>query len=192
MARRQVENDLKIHGKVVFFSPETDVAGSYVNFIDDGEEAQTYATGWQASWGEKNPAVIKQLYHQGACVSVPGGETLNGHSDIDRFTIGYLASFPTAHFSVNHLIVNRDPGQPTRLAMRWSVQEAHSGWGRFSEPSGAPVYIMGLTQAYLVDRKVIMEWITIDEVAIWKQIIAHRRTQENSTAMPSESDASAG
>ena len=174
LARHQAENDLRQHGKVLFFSPDTDVAGTYVNIVDDSEEAQIYANGWAACWGEKEPAVIRNLYHEGACVSAPGGKTLIGHTDIDRFTIGYLASFPDADFSVDHLIVNRDAGQPTRIAFRWSAQATHTGWGHFGAPSGAPVYIMGLTQAYMVNGKVTMEWITIDEVALWKQIFAHK------------------
>ncbi|NIB40653.1 ester cyclase [Pseudomaricurvus alkylphenolicus] len=178
LALHQARNDLEAHGKVLFFSPATDVAGTYVNVIDDSEQAQVYANGWSRCWGEKEPAVIRELYAEGACVSAPGSETLIGHSDIDRFAIDYLASFPDARFSVDHLIVNRDPGQPLRIAFRWSVEATHTGWGKFGAPSGAPVYIMGLTQAYMVNGKVTMEWITIDEVALWKQIIAHRGLPE--------------
>lgn len=178
IARQQVENDLKNHGKAIYFTPETDVVGSYINFIDTCEAAKLYADGWQACWGEKEPAVIKTLYHAGACVSAPGGQTLMGHTDIDRFTIGYLASFPDAKFSVDHLIVNSELGQPIRLALRWSVQATHSGWGHFGAPSGAPIYIMGLTHAHMIKGKVTMEWITIDEVAIWKQILAHSGVKE--------------
>ena len=42
-------------------------------------------------------------------------------------------------------------------------------------PSGAPIYIMGLSHAQIVDGRVRQEWVTIDEVVIWKQIIAHQR-----------------
>ena len=57
--------------------------------------------------------------------------------------------------------------------MRWSITATHSGWGRFGEPSGAPVYIMGMTHAHIVNDRITIEWIQIDEVTIWKQIFAH-------------------
>lgn len=113
------------------------------------------------------------LYHPGATVNIPGGDSINGHGDIDRFCLGYLASFPDADFRVEHLIINRDPGQPVRLAMRWTMRATHGGWGHFGAPTGAPFYIMGLSHAHMVDGRVTQEWITVDEVAVWKQLLAH-------------------
>jgi predicted ester cyclase len=173
LARRQVENDLAIHGKVAFFSPDIDVPGNYADVIDDSEEAQAYTGGWQAVWGDKEPALIRQLYQDGACVCAPGGDILHGHIDMDRFVLGYLAAFPDLTFTVDNLVVNRDPGLPTRLAMRWHIEATHSGWGCFGAPGGASVYIMGLTHACMVNGRVDMEWILIDEVSVWKQILAH-------------------
>ena len=173
LARDIVAADLAATGRVSVFTPERDVPGPYVATVDDSVDAQRYADGWRAIWGSKTPAAIRDFYHQGASVAVAGGEVLSGHSDIDRFVISYLAAFPDAAFTVDHLIVNRDPGQPVRLALRWSINAIHSGWGRFGAPTGAPVYILGMTHAYMVGGRITMEWICTDEVAIWKQIIAH-------------------
>ena len=167
------EQDLRRTGSVQFFTPAKDVPGPYVANIDDSPDAQRYRGGWATIWGAKTPAAIREHYALGAAVFVPGGETLNGREDFDRFVISYLAAFPDAGFRVEHLIVNRDPGQPVRIAMRWSIEATHSGWGRFGEPSGAPIYIMGMSHAYVVEGKITMEWIQIDEVTIWKQILAH-------------------
>ncbi len=176
LARDMVADDIAARGAVTVFTPAHDVVGRYVATIDDSAEARRYADAWRAIWGTKTPAAIRDYYHQGAAVAVAGGEMLNGHGDLDRFVIGYLASFPDAEFTVDHLIVNRDPGQPVRLALRWSIAATHSGWGRFGRPSGANVYIMGMTHAHLVEGRITMEWICTDEVAIWKQIVAHQVT----------------
>lgn len=176
LARDLVEQDLRRTGKVQFFTPANDVAGPYVAKIDDSAEAARYADAWRTIWGSKTTAAIRDHYHVGAAVHVASGEVLSGHWDIDRWVISYLASFPDAQLTVDHLIVNRDPGQPARLALRWSIEATHSGWGRFGEPSGAPVYILGMTHAYMVDGRITHEWITIDEVTIWKQVLAHART----------------
>lgn len=173
LARDLVEQDIQRFGKVQFFSPASDVPGPYVATIDESTEAQRYADAWRIIWGTKTPGAIRDFYHQGASISIPGGEVLSGHGDMDRFVISYLASFPDAQITIDHLIVNRDPGQPVRIALRWSIEATHSGWGRFGRPSGTPVYILGMTHAYLVEGRITMEWIMIDEVAIWKQILAH-------------------
>lgn len=176
LARDLLEQDLTRFGGLQTFLPANDVAGSYVAVIDDCAEANRYAEAWTRIWGEKTLAAIREYYHQGASVSVPAGEHLSGHIDIDRWAISYLAAFPDLELTIDHLIVNRDPGQPVRLALRWSANATHTGWGRFGQPSDAPVYIMGMTHAYMVNGRITMEWVSIDEVAIWKQILAHARS----------------
>jgi SnoaL-like polyketide cyclase len=98
-------------------------------------------------------------------------DTIYGHSDLDRFCLSYLAAFPSGVFKVESAFVNRDPGQPVRVTMRWSLNGAHAGFGRFGAPTGAPVYVMGMNHAYMVDGRVTAEWIVTDEIAIWKQIL---------------------
>ena len=173
LARELVQQDIATHGEAVVFSPARDVPGQYVAMLDDSEEGRRYANAWREIWGTKTPAAIREYYHQGVQASVACGATLSGHSELDRFVISYLASFPDLTFKVDHLIVNRASGQATRLALRWSIEGTHSGWGRFGNPSGAPVFIMGITHAHMVDGRITMEWILTDEVAIWKQIHAH-------------------
>ena len=172
LAQSMVDADLARSGAVTVFTPAVDVPGPYVATIDESTEASRYAEAWRRIWGAKSPAAIRDYYHQGASIAVAGGEMLSGHEDFDAFVISYLASFPDAEFTVDHLIVNRDPGQPVRLALRWSIEATHTGWGRFGAPSGARVYILGMTHAYMVGGRITMEWICTDEVAIWKQILA--------------------
>ncbi len=173
LARQMMEDDLRTKGRVSYFLPEHDRQGVYQPTIQAGREVEIYADGYRRLWGDKDAAIIKQLYFHGAAVEAPGGESYHGHSDIDRFYLGYLAAFPDARFTVESATINRDPGQPVRVALRWSVRGTHTGFGQFGPPTGAPVYIMGISHAYIVDGRITLEWITIDEVVVWKQILAH-------------------
>ena len=173
MARDMVARDLRRLGTVAFFTPERDRPSAYKAEIQTGPDIDAYVAGWTRIWHLKETAAIRDLYFHGANVLAPGAEALSGHGDIDRFVIGYLASFPDAHLSVESAIVNRDPGQPVRVALRWGLQGTHVGFGHFGEPTGAPVYVMGLSHAHMVDGRVTQEWIVTDEVSIWKQIFAH-------------------
>ncbi len=173
MARDIVARDLQRTGSVAFFTPERDRPSLYPAEIQDDPEVAAYCDGWRRIWDIKETAAIKDLYFHGANVLAPGGESLSGHTDIDRFVIGYLASFPGARLSIESAIVNRDPGRPVRIALRWALRGAHAGYGHFGEPTGADVYVMGLSHATMVDGRVTQEWIVTDEVTIWKQIFAH-------------------
>jgi predicted ester cyclase len=173
MARDMVARELRRSGYVDYFTPERDIAGTYRPPNEPGRELDIYRDGYHRIWDTKQTSVIQDLYFHGAAVAIPGGETVSGHGDIDRFVIGYLASFPDAAFRVESSIINSDPGQPLRLAMRWSLAGTHAGFGHFGEPTGAPVYVMGFSHAFMVNDRVTHEWIVTDEVAIWKQILAH-------------------
>ena len=174
LARTLVEQDIRVSGHPVFFVPEHDRPGRYRPVVQDAPEIAAYAEGYRRLWQIKDTSAVRDLYFHGAAVAVPGGETRYGHLDIDRFYVGYLASFPDAVFSVQSATINRDPGQPVRVALRWSFRGTHAGFGHFGEPSNAPVYVMGMSHATIVDGVVRQEWVLTDEVSIWKQILAHR------------------
>ena len=51
------------------------------------------------------------------------------------------------------------------------LQGKHEGWGSFGEPSGAEVYVMGISHAEFGPRGLRREFVLFDETAIWKQIV---------------------
>ncbi len=173
LAAEMAAHDRRATGEVAFYRPEHDRPGRYVPEIRSAPETDLYCAGYQRLWGDKDLSAIRGLYFEGASLAAPGGETRYGHQDIDRFYLGYLASFPGAAFTIDSAILNQDPGRPARVALRWSLSGAHAGFGHFGPPTGAPVHVMGFSHAEIVDGRVRYEWVVTDEVSIWKQIIAH-------------------
>jgi len=180
LARQMVAQDLRHTGAVAFFLPEHDRPDRYQPEIQGGPDIKLYQEGYHRLWGAKDPSAIRDLYFHGADLAAPGGGHHHGHVDIDRFVLGYLASFPDAGFSVQSATANTGGGQATRVALRWSLRGAHAGFGHFGEPTGAPVYIMGFSHAEIVDGRVQREWLVTDEVSIWKQIEAYLEGQAGS------------
>ena len=75
-------------------------------------------------------------------------------------------------------MVNGDPMMPPRSAIRWSLHGTHSGWGAFGAPTGATVYVLGISHAefgpFGTDgRGLRREYTLFDETAVWKQILLH-------------------
>lgn len=67
---------------------------------------------------------------------------------------------------------------PPRSAIRWSLHGKHSGWGTFGSPSGAEVYILGISHAEFgpfgqTGGTLRRHFTQIDETAVWKQILLH-------------------
>ncbi len=173
LARQMVDDDLRRGLPIGFYLPEHDRPGRYRPVVQEAPEVELYTNGYRRLWHLKETAAVRDLYFHGANLFAPGGEIFRGHMDIDRFYLGYLASFPDAELTIASATINRDPGQPTRIALRWALRGTHSGFGHFGPPSGAPIHVMGISHAHVVNGRISFEWIVTDEVSIWKQIIAH-------------------
>ena len=127
---------------------------------------------------EADMAAIPASYDRAAQLAYPGHMTGHGWDPADRFWMGLRASFPSAHFEIHHVIGRDDAMMPPRAAVRWSLTGKHDGWGVFGVPTGADVYVLGITHAEFgslgaAKPALRREWTLFDETAIWKQIILH-------------------
>ncbi len=124
MAAEMVQRDLRRTGQVEFFTPERDLPSSYQPINQLARELDAYRESYRRIWDVKETSAIQDLYFHGADVAIPGGETVYGHGDIDRFVIGYLASFPDAVFRVESSTSTAIPAsRPARTAL---VAERHA------------------------------------------------------------------
>jgi predicted ester cyclase len=153
-------------------SPATDIAGPYAGRGNDNE------------WGERHADILNRImaadftviplaYDRAAQLEYPGGLTAHSHSAADRFWMSLRAAFPDAAFTIHHQIGRDDPLMPPRSAIRWSLHGAHSGWGAFGAPTGAQVYVLGISHAEFGPYGLRREFTLFDETAIWKQILLH-------------------
>jgi hypothetical protein len=115
--------------------------------------------------------VIGKEYDRAAQLEYPGATTGHSFGDADRFWMGLRAAFPDAAFAIHHVIGRDDPMMPPRAAVRWSLHGKHSGWGAFGTPTGAEVYVLGITHAEFGPWGLRREFTLFDETAIWKQIL---------------------
>ena len=151
-------------------TPDTDMQGDYLGQGNNNEFGQRYATMLKEISSAALSAIPAQ-YDRAATLSLPGGVMTQGHHAADQFWMGLHASLPDAELKIHHCIGREDPLHAPRAAVRWSLQGTHSGWGMFGKPSGATVYVLGISHAEYGPRGLRREWVLFDETAIWKQIV---------------------
>ncbi len=153
-------------------SPANDRPGPYVS------------TGNENAWAERHAdllrrlmaadfAAVPQVYDRAVELLLPGAVTEHGWSMADRFWLGLRAAFPDAAFTIHHAMGREDPGHPPRTALRWSLWGCHAGWGAFGAPTGAEVYVLGLSHAEWGPWGLRRDWTLYDETALWTQILLH-------------------
>ena len=151
-------------------TPHNDIAGAYQSRGNEHEAGQRYADILQRIMSAEMSA-IGQSYDRACHLELPGGVTGHGHSQADEFWMGLRASFPNATFTVHHTIGRDDAGYAPRAAVRWSLHGKHDGWGSYGTPTGAEVYVLGISHAEFNPRGLCREYVLLDETAVWKQIV---------------------
>lgn len=151
-------------------TPATYVEGPYGGHGNDNAWGAEYADHLTRIMNT-DLAVIRQKYDRAVHAEYPGLTCARGWADVDRFWIALRSSFPSAQFRIDHQIGCEDPLLPPRAALRWSLTGKHDGWGAFGRPTGADVYVMGMSHAEFGPWGLRREHTLYDEVAIWKQIL---------------------
>ena len=164
------------------FTPEADVPGPYTARGNDTPCGARYADTLSRIMAGDFAHVLAD--HDRAAIGVyPGAREVLGSRAIADAWLSLRSSFPSASFTVHHVIgMDADGLMSPRASVRWSLDGTHDGWGAFGPPTGARVHVMGLAHAEYGPfgatgpraegalRREVALW---DEIAIWKQIHLH-------------------
>jgi len=156
-------------------TPANDRQGPYAGRGNDNEWGQRHADLLTRIMGADMGAVGRE-YDRAVQSEYPGGVIGHGWDPVDRFWMSLRASMPDATFTTHHQIGRDDPNMPPRSAIRWSLHGKHDGWGAFGVPTGANLYVLGISHAEwgeLIggDIRLRREWTLFDETAVWKQLL---------------------
>ncbi len=157
-------------GCVQPFTPANDQPGPYQGTGNDNEWGSRYADLLIRIMGA-DMSVIAAKYDRAVQSEYPGGETGHGREPVDRFWMGLRAAVPNAKFTIHHQIGRDDPMMPPRAAIRWSLQGKHDGWGVFGTPTGADLFVLGISHAEFGPWGLRREYTLFDETSVWKQIL---------------------
>ncbi|MEP3891890.1 MAG: ester cyclase [Hellea sp.] len=106
----------------------------------------------------------------------PGDRNFYGHDELGAFWNELFKAFPDAKFRLEHVADIPYLGEARDLAVRWSLAGHHTGEGLYGEPSGAPVYILGVTHWRLMNGRIREDVTVWDDVAVRRQIETARQS----------------
>ena len=118
------------------------------------------------------------LFDEAVCLQGPSRTLAYGRAQVHDFYASVAASFDGPQFRCESLVFmpfSAQTGRPMRLALRWRLKGAASGRGRYSAGAGRPLDVLGIHHAEMVrvngQWQVHREWVLMDEVAIWMQLL---------------------
>jgi predicted ester cyclase len=148
----------------------------YHSFVDSQPLAQAYAKGFEKLWSADAhlgiQSTLASTHSPAAITALPGGQAAVGLAQIAQFWAGLCSALQLRSLSIEHLVAQTRPGRATALAMRWRAHTLHTQDGRYGAATGHAVEVLGISHAELVGGLVVREWVLIDDVAVWMQVLA--------------------
>jgi predicted ester cyclase len=127
-------------------------------------------------WNARRWDEAHRLYDYRVGAAYPGGSSLYGHDEVAGWLAPFWQSLPDARLSVTHVAEIPYLGEARDVAVRWALAGTHAGAGRYGPPTGASVFVLGVSH-YRVIRGRIREEVTIwDDLALRRQIETARRS----------------
>jgi len=119
--------------------------------------------------GQVELAYDDAVHHLG-----PEGRTRYGQGEVAAFWRELFEAQHVQSFAVDHLATQRGDGRADRVAMRWRARALHRGDGAYGPATGRPVELLGINHAELWRGRVLREWVLLDDVAVWMQVLTPR------------------
>ena len=157
----------------------------YVSHISTHPQAQAYAQAIEAF--SRGQADAMSVYDEAVHHLGPNGSTRYGHLQTLAFWANLFSNFAVQSFTVEHLTLQNDAARPTRIAMRWRATAVHAFDNKFAQcqrdtvkasyekDTNGIIEIMGINHAEIVHGKVIREWVLVDDVALWMQVLSGKK-----------------
>ncbi len=148
----------------------------YQSHISDAAAATRYAA-TIAGFAKRQDATnaVIDIYDEAVHQVAPGEAHHYGHAELHSSWKSLFAAFTVEHFAVEHLVENVSAERGTRVSLRWRAQAKHAASGttgqRFGDATGRKVEIMGINHVEIANGKILREWVLIDEVALWMQVL---------------------
>jgi predicted ester cyclase len=144
--------------------------------IGDEAIASRMMDTYSAIWQDKNLNVMAERYDRAVRFEGPANHVCFGRTAAGNWFYRVLAAIPDGRFQAHHVIVRQQADKAVRVALRWTYCGTHSGIGRYGEPTGAPVALLGISHFELRNGLIANEWLVMDETAVYAQIAAHQLT----------------
>ena len=113
----------------------------------------------------------KKVYERSAQLYWFGGELINTVENIYEKWNLFLSCFKILKCEVSNSIALDQNNMRPRAALRWRLMCLHNSNGFFGLPTNKEIEIYGISHAEFGKQGIVREFILIDEVSIWKQLL---------------------
>lgn len=138
-------------------------------------ETEAWCLRWlHEVWNRRMLGTIRTVYAGAVQWHGPLMKELYGPAAVLHQTLALLGTIPDCAYVPQHICSNLSEEGGEKVAIRWVLEGHHLGHGpMLGAPTGARLFLLGITHLRVVDRKVVDEWTVYDEMALLTQVKLH-------------------
>ena len=113
----------------------------------------------------------KKVYERSAQLYWVGGETVSTIEKIHEKWELFLSSFKILKCEISNTISLNQNNMRPRAALRWRLICSHDFNGIYGKPTNKEIEIHGISHSEFGKNGIVREYVLMDEISIWKQIL---------------------
>ena len=113
----------------------------------------------------------KKVYERSAQLYWVGGETVSTIEKIHETWNLFLSSFKILKCEISNTISLNQNNMRPRAALRWRLICSHDFNGIYGKPTNKEIEIHGISHSEFGKNGIVREYVLMDEISIWKQIL---------------------
>lgn len=121
-------------------------------------------------WNRRMFGTLRDVYAPNVVWHGPSMKDLFGSSQVIHQAISMLAMIPDATWTPHHVCSVTSIEGGVKIAVRWTMEGHHTGYGLLGAPTGKPLTVMGMSHFHVVNNRVVEEWTLFDELALRVQL----------------------
>lgn len=121
-------------------------------------------------WNRRLLNRVDERYAESYTCYLPPNTRIYGRGAVKFHVLAMLAAFPDAKLGLDHFCALGDDEVGYRTAVRWTFEGTHTGPGRFGEPTGKRVRLIGISHEEIRHGRFMRGWTVFDEFSLLKQL----------------------
>ena len=151
---------------------QSGAAGAAEAPVPAGENPEQFARQILVSlWQSGDRARLESGYAPYARLHRSPVEFFSGRDDLLEHYAGLRHAFANARLTLDHVAHQPFGANGMDIAARWSVAAEHTGQFAGADPSGKPVFILGITHWRIVGERIVSEWTVFDQLGVLSQLV---------------------
>jgi predicted ester cyclase len=109
---------------------------------------------------------LRDVYASNVVWHGPSMRDMFGLGQVINQAVALIAMIPDGTWTAHHICSVPCNEGGVKIAVRWTLEGHHSGYGMLDAPTGKPLFVLGMSHFHVVGGRVIEEWTLYDELAL--------------------------